>query len=223
MPFKVVKTEITMERNITEEAETSNLMRIKALYDAVEKFSLASLVIAHKIRCALTCVPMNTPVVFTFRGRVQRTFSFAQFKKSVMDNKDILSNFYWSYVSSSPNQSILMRLRATTWNAIRNQKKLHKAALKFGVIPLHLYPNYEQRSRRLFHVIFNTSSNNSVSIFTGNNGEAVIRTFAWRHWRFIEAIFHHYPFSGVIMHSNSLTQSQFDVLTEVGCELLVKS
>ena len=46
--------------------------------------------------------------------------------------------------------------------------------------------------------------------------------FNWRHWRSIESIFHHHPNAQVVIHSNTLQQSLFDVLTEAGYSIQVQ-
>jgi len=46
--------------------------------------------------------------------------------------------------------------------------------------------------------------------------------FNWHHWHCIESIFFHHPHARVIIHSNTLLQSEFDVLTEAGYKLEVQ-
>jgi len=46
--------------------------------------------------------------------------------------------------------------------------------------------------------------------------------FNWHRWHCIESIFFHYPHARVIIHSNTLLQSEFDVLTEAGYKLDVQ-
>ena len=223
LPSELVKKAITIERSIKDEVQISDLMKIKVFYDIIEKFSLANLVITQSIHCALACVAMDTPVVYIkssqFGDEFSGLFPIIELAKNSDDNGNVLSDFNWSHVSSNPNPNLFMRLRATTWNTIRKQKRLHEAALKFGLIPL-LSPSYDQRSRHLFHLIFTTSSRDSVHVSL-SKGE-VKGTFTWRHRRCIEAIFHHYPFARVIIHSHTLPQSLFDVFKEAGYDLQVK-
>jgi len=55
------------------------------------------------------------------------------------------------------------------------------------------------------------------------HGDSMKGFFSWRHWRCIESIFFHHPHARVIIHSNTLLQSEFDVLTEAGYKLEVQS
>jgi hypothetical protein len=115
-----------------------------------------------------------------------------------------------------------MRLRATTWNAIRRHENVLESALKFGIVPFGR-PRSNNEKKIVFHLIFTTSNQNGISLEeSAKDGGNVKGSFVWRHWRCVESIFHHHPLATVIIHSNTLEERIFNVLKEAGYDIHVK-
>ena len=197
-------------------------------YRVIEEYASAELVITGSIQHALLCVALRTPVLF-FRSASSSHYSeLAEiFHESTLDldasseeqAKAWLSNYSWNDPPRNWSIALIMRLKATAWNVIRKNQDLHDAARKFGVIPMKL-PVSQEKDDLIFHLIFTTSQKSTIDIF---GGPILSGEFNWRHWRVVESIFHHHPTAHVIMHTNTLEQSLFDVLTEVGYSIEVQN
>ena len=227
---------VTHKRIMTK--EFNNVARFSAAYQLIEMYASAKLVITQRIHCALPCVAMGTPVIFINSAGMpggggsqtkssQRTVGLTPlfhtldlYAMSTEDAKAWLQNFPWHKAPPNPNINLLMRLRATAWNVIRQNQALYDSARKFGLLPM-LPPVIPTNVNRLvFHLLFTTSNESINKRFQGGGTP---RDWNWRHWRCIESIFHHHPFAKVIVHSNTLLQSEFDVLTEAGYSVEVQS
>ena len=102
----------------------------------------------------------------------------------------------------------MMRLRATTWNVIRQNQALYDAAHKFGLLPFSP-PDPPSSEQLLFHLVFTTSNTTNIELI--KDAGSMKGFFNWRHWRSVESIFFHHPHARVIIHSNTQLQSEFDV------------
>ena len=143
------------------------------------------------------------------------------YKMSHEEAKKWLHDFDWKNPPPNPNVNMMMRMRATFWDVIRKNQVLHDAARKFGMIPLHPPPaQASEHHELLFHLLFTTSPESNVGLFGGDGN--MKGAFNWRHWRTVESIFHHHPFARVIVHSNTVQHSEFDVLTEAGYTIQVQ-
>ena len=217
-----------------------SLQRFTDSFKLIESYASAKLVVTQRIHCALPCVAMGIPVVFINSagmpgGGGSKSHSSARtvgltplfhtvdmYKMSHEEAKKWLHNFNWKNPPPNPNVNMMMRMRATFWDVIRKNEVLHDAARKFGMIPLHPPPaQASEHHELLFHLLFTTSPESNVSRFGGDGN--MKGAFNWRHWRTVESIFHHHPFARVIVHSNTVQQSEFDVLTEAGYTIEVQS
>ena len=221
LPLEVQQKVIAITHNVTFD-NNGNLARFTAAYKLMEKYASAKLVITQRIHCALPCVAMGIPVIFinsdampggggTITARSSRTAGLTPmfhtldlYSKSMEDARQWLHNFTWHNPPPNPDVGMAMRLKATAWNVIRRNQAFYDAARKFGLLPLSL-PAPATNDQLLFHLIFTTSNN-----------------FNWRHWRTVESIFFHHPLAKVIVHSNTLSQSEFAVLTEAGYTIEVQ-
>ena len=98
---------------------------------------------------------------------------------------------------------------------IRQNRVFYEVAHKFGMFPLTSRWLLTGHSQLVFHLIFTPSRSISIA-------KDLSVVFNLRQWRYVESIFHHHPSSKVIIYSNILQQSTFNVLTEVGYDLKVK-
>ena len=227
--------------------------RLTVAYEIMESYASAKLVVTQRIHCALPCVAMGIPVVFINSagmpgGGGSNSHSSARtvgltplfhtvdmYKISHEEAKKWLHDFDWKNPPPNPNVNIMMRMRATFWDVIRKNQVLYDAACKFGTIPLKPpVPNHHHANNNnqlLFHLIFTTSNSSIIKLSKSSifeqlfnwHRETVNGGFNWQHWRTVESIFYHHPFAKVIIHSNTLQQSVFDVLTEVGYNIEVRS
>ena len=235
LPVHVQDRAVTIEHNMKGSSMNNRLARFTAAYELMEMYSRASVVITQRIHCALPCVAMGTPVIFinspdmpggggTINKGSSRTVGLTPlfhtldlYTKSNEEARNWLHTFNWQSPPPNPDVGMLMRLRATAWDVIRQRKNMYDAAHKFGLLPLSV-PNHATEEQLLFHLIFTTSQSNIIRL---NNGKEVSGYFNWRHWRSIESVFHHHPLANIIIHSNSLLQHEFDVLTEAGYNIEV--
>ena len=215
---------------------TNGLARYAAAYDLLELYSTAKLVITQRIHCALPASSMGTPVVFINTekmpgggGNTHSASSRVGGLESFFHTIDTYSNtteeiqtwvreFDWQNPPANPESGQLMRVRATFWNVIRKQQNIYDSARKFGLLPIATIPN--QITYLTFHLIFTTPEVDNVKIW--HNG-SVDGTFNWLNMRVIESIFYHHPYAEVIIHSNTLPQHHFDVLTETGYKIKVQA
>ena len=197
------------------------------LYHQKRDYESAKLVITQNINHALLCAAIGTPVIFINDTSSREFEEFSPLfhtldlqAMTVEEARLWLSNFTWQNVPQNPNLGKLMTLKATMWDSIRRNQALYDASRKFGAVPMpSLLLRYPEDY--LFHLIFTTSDKDKISLFSAKK----IRqsgSFNWRHMRTVESIFHHHPTSQIIVHSNTLSQSVFDVFTEVGYSITVK-
>ena len=105
------------------------------------------------------------------------------------------------------------------WNVIRQNQALHDAAHKFGLLPFSP-PEPPRSDQLLFHLVFTTSNTTNIQLMMHAGS---MKGFSnWRHCHCIESIFFHHPHARVIIRSNTLLQSEFDVLTEASYKLEVQ-
>ena len=208
------------------EEYSDTLKQFSASYLLLEHYASAKLVVTQRIHCALPCVAMGIPVIFIQSPRLPggegsktqsspRTHGLTPmfhtvdlYKMSTIEAQEWLQKFPWDNPPPNPNAGMMMRMRATFWNVIRQNQALYDAAYKFGMVPLQPPPVQASAQgpddQLLFHLVFTAL------------------TFKWHHWRTVESIFYHHPFAKVTIHSNTLQQSEFDVLTEAGYSIDVK-
>lgn len=233
LPRRIQDTGISMIHHVKEDVRLDYLYKLRSAMALIERYSRAKLVVTQRISCALICVSLRTPVVFVMspnmpeskstlakvKDHKQLFHSLDTIKLSSHEAKTWLSNFNWSKPSPKTDINLLKRLRAIAWNQIRKYKPLHDSARKFGIIP---FPDLRAPDQKqiLFHLIFTTSAKSSLVVFTDNS--KISGAFNWRHWRCIEAIFYHHPHAHVIVHSNSLPNDTFDVLSESGYDIQVR-
>ena len=119
---------------------------------------------------------------------------------------------------------MVMRLRATAWNVIRQNHALYDAAKKFGVVPMELPPApiQDMSNSLVFHLIFTTTNKTLLKLSSGKH-KYQRDFFNWRHQQSIESIYYHHPRANIIIHSNTLSQEEFAVFTEVGNSPEVKN
>ena len=116
---------------------------------------------------------------------------------------------------------MLMRLRATSWNIIRQNQHLYDTAVRFGVVPMTLPLSLQAEKRLSFYMVFSTSENASLEVNDGSRKKQSGK-FNWRHWRTVESIFYHHPNAAVNIFSNTLPDDLFNVLTEAGYSIKVQ-
>ena len=211
--------------------------RFTEAYRLMELYGSAKVVITQRIHCALPCVAMGTPVIFINSPKMPggggssnksslRTvgltplFHTLDLYATTMERaKEWLQSFPWHNIPPNPNISVLMRLRATAWNVIRQNQALYDAAKKFGLIPMSPPIQTHNVRNLVFHLIFTTSNSSTLKV---PGGRMQLGFINWRHWRSIESIFYHHPTSKVIIHSNTVSKREFDVLTEAGYSITVQ-
>ena len=239
LPMEIQKKGIPIEHSMKGEEMSYSLSRFTAAYKLIEMYGRAKLVITQRIHAALSCVGMGTPVMFInspdmsggggsdreyfpLLTRLTPLFHTLDLYNSTLKNtKEWIDNFSWHDIPLNPNVSILMRLKATAWNVIRQNRALYDSAKKFAVIPMSLPPVPPQHRKLLFHLIFTTSNKSIISLFRKHDNKQR-GYFNWRHMRCVEAIFYHHPTAEIIVHSNTLSQKTFDVLAEVGYSIRVQ-
>ena len=229
----IQKRAIRMDQNMKQSSKLNGLELSQAAYHLIEEYGSAKLVITGNIQHALLCVALRTPVLFfhTVDLHINENYTTSQLTDIFGDNsldlyalsnvqaKERLSNYRWDDPPLHLNIALLMRLKATAWNIIRKNQDLHDAARKFSLIPMKsglTDPTYDE-DVLTFHLIFTTSHKDKIVETKSQTGQ-----FNWRHWRSIESIFHHHPNAQVVIHSNTLQQSLFDVLTEAGYSIQVQ-
>ena len=234
LPPDIQKRAIHMDQEMKQSSKLNGLELSQAAYHVIEEYGSAKLVITGNIQHALLCVALRTPVLFfhTVNLHMNENYTTSQLTDIFGDNslldlyalsnvqaKEWLSNYRWDDPPLHLNIALLMRLKATAWNIIRKNQDLHDAARKFSLIPMKsglTDPSYNE-DVLTFHLIFTTSQKDKIAETKSQTGQ-----FNWRHWRSIESIFHHHPNAQVVVHSNTLQQSLFDVLTEAGYSIQVQ-
>ena len=235
LPPDIQKRAIHMDQEMKQSSKLNGLELSQAAYHLIEEYGSAKLVITGNIQHALLCVALRTPVLFfhTVNLHMNENYTTSQLTDIFGDNslldlyallnvqaKEWLSNYRWDDPPLHLNIALLMRLKATAWNIIRKNQDLHDAARKFSLIPMKsgLTDHSYNEDVLTFHLIFTTSKKDKIAETKSQTGQ-----FNWRHWRSIESIFHHHPNAQVVMHSNTLQQSLFDVLTEAGYSIRVQA
>ena len=137
--------------------------------------------------------------------------------KSKHEAAEWMQNFNWQNPPANPNPGHIMRTRATMWNVVRQNQQLHDSARKFGMLPLASVSN---TSKWNFHFIFTTTNESKINQY--NSKVTVKGGFNWAHMRVVESVFYHHPSANIIIHTNTLPQSTFDVLTESGYKIQVQ-
>ena len=236
LPRKVKDNALVIHHNLEGTGKNDRLSRFTAAYNLMEMYGSAKLVITERIDTALPCVAMGTPVIFInspsmprekgtkvtsphTTGLTQMFHTLDLYNMTTKMAEDWITKFSWNTVPPNPNAKVAMRLRATAWNVIRQNQAMYDAARKFGLLPLSQATPVEVK-HLVFHLIFTTSRKQTINLFA--NGGSLSGSLNWKHWRCIESIFHHHPFAKLIMHSNTLLQSEFDVLTEAGYSVEVR-
>ena len=218
LPQEVKDNAVVIHHNMKGPGKIDGLMRFTAAYELMEKYGSAKLVITQRIYAALPCVAMGTPVIFIsspvmpggggtkaassprMTGLMPMFHTLDLYNMTTEMAKEWLGKFPWNNIPPNPNGNVVMRLRATAWNVIRQNEAMYDAARKFGLLPLPR-PTPGNVESLTFHLIFTTSSKQSIKLFGGVSSSGSLN---WKHWRCIESIFHHHPYAKVLMHSNTL-------------------
>ena len=215
--------------SVGKKGESSQRSWFKSIYVFLKKIAGASLVITEDYICASVSVALNTPVVFV---QTQSTSNITQdlipmfhrwdpMNHTLNSTRLLISRLVSGKMLAVSDLSLFMRVRATTWSAIRRHERVLESALKFGVVPFDR-PPFSTAKEIVFHLIFTTSERSLISLEDETKQGKVKGSFVWRHWRCIESIFYHHPLAKVIIHSNTLDSRIFDVLRESGYKIQVK-
>ena len=198
-----------------------------AAYQLLLKFGSAKLVITENLHYALSCVALETPVIYinTANREVPDAINTLFHLVSLTNMTDDeatgwFRDFPWHSIPPNPDPALFMRLRATAWNVIRQNQHLHDTAVRFGVVPMSRPLSLQNQHRLVFHLIFSTSEESTLSIFYSL--KRMSGKFNWRHLRSIESIFHHHPNAQVIIYSNTLSENTLNVLVEAGYSIKVQ-
>lgn len=205
----------------------SSSLQLQQVLQLVADFGSADLVITQHIRHAMMCAALRTPVIFvssTGEDKLETgtTQLFHTIDLEYLNEEQAklwLANFSWSDIPPNPNLGTMMRYRTTLWDVLRQNRDFLEAAQRFSVVPMSPLEAAQQEQDLLFHLIFTTSRNSPMKTFTGYR---LTGEFNWRHMRSVESILYHHPTSRIILHSNTLSQDVFDVLTEVGYSITVQ-
>ena len=224
---KDIQRSVLRGRSPTTARSRDHLERFRGIYQLVENLQSAKLVITQCLHCALACVAMETPVIFVHASgatspAAEMTSLFHTLdlhNRSKGEAREWLANFPWKDIPPNPDISLMMRLRATAWNVIRQNQALYDSARKFGIFPMSPSRILPNDRKILFHMIFTSSSKSVLSVLGSNAKQS--GAFNWRHWRSVESIFRHHPTADLVIHSNTLSQSIFDVMTESGYSITV--
>ena len=223
LPPKLQASAIVLTPTDMEDADA--LAASKKAHELMEIFASAKLVITDNLQYALSCVALDTPVVFINTTKKDAHIPSSLFTMVDMHTttdkraKEWFQKLSWNNISHNPDPAMLMRLRATSWNIIRKNQHLYDTALRFGVVPMPLPRSVHTQPKLVFYLVFSTSNDSSLSItwsFKKQSGR-----FNWRHWRSIESVFHHHPNAEVRVYSNTLPSDFFNILTEAGYSIKV--
>ena len=234
-PIRLRNQGINIHHSRSSGSFRDGISRVTSAYQLLEMYGRAKLIITQRIHAALPCVAMGTPVIFInsagLPGDVNRNnlsssrvsglsklfHTVDLYTMSDYEIKLWFKFFPWDNPPPNPNVNLLMQLRATEWNVIRKNKVFYDSAKKFGMIPMSLPPQISKKL--LFHLIFTTSSSPALPMLSSKK---VVSRLNRRQWRSIESIFYHHPTADVIMHSNTLPDETFDVLTESAYSIKIK-
>ena len=239
LPLAILRNAISVDLAKWDHLQPNRRGLFKMAYGIIEKYSTAKLIITQNVRCALASAAVNTPVIYinstdipgegsevenpSLLNEVPEVFHIVEPGRLFEDVLRLTTDSNSSEVFTNRNASLLARLRATAWSAIRKHASLRDSALRFGVVPFPRAPRAAPSNTTTVHLIFTTSARTSIVLGGVESRVVVEGTFMWRHWRCIEAVFHHHPFATVVIHSNTLSQVTFDVLTEAGYDIRVES
>ena len=233
IPAEVKENAISLEQDAPTETLQFRFKRIKSAFGMIEAYSQAKLVITQRIHCALPSAGMGIPVIFinsnempggggTTTASSARTVGLTDYFHTVDTysfSKEKTANFFRNFDYSSPppnpNVNLLMRDRTVNWNVIRQRQPLYDAAKKFGLLPFSSLS--VQDNEFVFHFVF-TSSRNSF-IFDPSSHSLI----NLRNRRSIESVLYHHPLSRVLIHTNTLDQTDFEVYIESGYRVEVLS
>ena len=158
LPLTVQEKAIYLEHNMKGSERLDSLSRFSVAYQLMEKYGSAKLVVTQCIHCALPCVAMGTPVIFInspdlpggggtktessphITGLTDMFHTLDMYNMSRERAQQWLVSFPWTSPPPNPNLSMVMRLRATAWDVIRQNHALYDAAKKFGVVLMELPP-----------------------------------------------------------------------------------
>ena len=234
LPERIVKKAKFIEHKIIYGWRSSKLLTKERFIDAykiLEKYSQAKLVITQRIHAALPCVAMGTPVIFfntakmpggggstekasdRVIGLVELFHSIDLFNLTVEQAKEKLRKFNWTQPPSNPNLAHRMQMVSSMWNIIRKNQAVHESARRFGMLPLTPPWLTKIQSGHVFHIIHDDTTQ-----VVGNS-----KNLNWYQWRCIESILRHHPTAKLFVYSNTIEQSSFDVLTEVGYQVILRN
>ena len=227
LPQRVRENAVYIKHNLEGPGRMDSLGRFTQGYELMKQYAEARLVITSRIHCGLPCVAMNTPVIF-FNGQgmpggggsksssstriagLTPLFHTLDFYQMTHDEVTTwLAEFNWDNPPPNPEVGLTMRLKASFWDMIRRYPSLYDAGRKFGTIPMSPPVAPVGIKKYRFHVVFTSE--------VGEGG-----SFGWHRWRSVESILHHHPTSEVIVHSNTLPQDTFNVLSESAYSIKVQ-
>ncbi len=237
LPKNVAAKAIPLHHNMDSGDKHDTMQRYTNDLRLLEMYSKAKLVITQCIHCVLPCVGMGIPVLFINSPKMpgggessrmtEVTDLFHTLDLYHVDQSTAVTylwNFNYTNPPQNPNVAKFMKLRATFWNAIRQHQDLVDSAYKLGIVPLPPPRRGPDHKEMLFHLIFTTSGKDSIRLLGDlPDGKWTSGQWNWRHWRTLESVLYHHPYAQVIIHSNVLKQSLFDVLTESGYNVKVKN
>ena len=189
-------------------------------YKILDKYSKAKLVITQRIHAAIPCVAMGTPVIFfnspkmpgggrnssncseRVTGLVHLFHSIDLYDLTMEQAKEKLSKFNWTNPPPNPNLASRMQMISSMWVILRKNQAIYESARRFGMLPLT--PKWLTKSGlgRDFHMIYDEVCQDG--------------SLSWHQMRCIESVLRHHPTSRLFIYSNTIEQSEFDVLTEIG-------
>ena len=76
--------------------------------------------------------------------------------------------FPWHDIPPNTDVALMMRLRATAWNVIRQNRDLRDSAQELGIVPMSPPPRLSDDRKILFHMIFTSSNNSNLTTFGSN-------------------------------------------------------
>ena len=203
---------------------------VKSLHVFLKKIAMAKLVITENFYCASVALAFDTPVFYVQTQNASKlgqasseVFHTWNTRNGPLNSSDVMfiSKLLSGKIPAAADLGFFMRLRATTWSAVRGREIARESAIKFGIVPF-TRPRSNTVENNTFHLIFTTSKGSLIALEDHVGGNKVTGVFAWRHWRCVEAIFYHHPLARVIIHSNTLSSRAFDVLSESGYRIQVK-
>ena len=226
LPIKIQRYGLRLGLGMKKKTERA---LFKSIYVFFRKIAGARLVITADINCASVSIALGTPSLLVKpKGTPKMAHDLFQMfhtwdpkNHTLNSTAFLISKLLSGKIPAVADLSLFMRLRATTWNAIRRHENVLESALKFGVVPFRR-PYFDEGKRIVFHLIFTTSNKSLISLGDNARDGNVKGSFVWRHWRCIESIFYHHPLATVVIHSNTLEERIFDVLRESGYEIQVK-